>query len=179
MAVVGLVLGYSGVLFIPFILIIAAIAIPNLIRARAVANEASAAASLRTIASAAFMYSSQYSNGYPPSLLAMDGVETGTAGCDHAQLIDSVLAAGQKHGYVFTYTPVPDGQTEDRPLSEQAKANGCTVAGAGAFAITADPVRRGTSGRKSFFVDQTAVIRVEENGTASADSPMLGGSQHF
>ena len=49
MAIAGLVLGYIGFAAIPFILIIAAIAIPNLLRARMAANEASAVGSLRTI----------------------------------------------------------------------------------------------------------------------------------
>lgn len=179
MAITGLVLGYGGVLFIPFILIIAAIAIPNLIRARMAANESWAAASLRTIAAAAFMYNTQYSNGFPPSLDALDGAETGTASCDHARLIGSAIATGHKYGYVFTYTPTATGDTENPPLADQAKANGCTIAGAQAFTVTAEPVRRGTTGMKGFFVDQTAVIRVESNGTATADSPVLGGGPTF
>jgi Domain of unknown function (DUF4190)/zinc-ribbon domain len=179
MATAGLVLGYAGVLFIPFILIVAAIAIPNLLLVRTAANEASAAASLRTIASAAFIYSTKYSNGYPPSLVAIDGTADGAASCDHAQLLDSELASGRRRGYVFTYTPVPNGEIEARTLSAQAKANGCTVPGAESFTITAEPLRRGTTGTKSFFVDQTGVIRVEENGTAGADSPVLGGSERF
>ncbi|HEX4077025.1 MAG TPA: DUF4190 domain-containing protein, partial [Candidatus Acidoferrales bacterium] len=49
MAIAGLVLGYAGLFFVPFILIIAAIAIPNLLRARQAANESTAIGSLRTI----------------------------------------------------------------------------------------------------------------------------------
>ena len=180
LATAGLVLGYFGAVgLIPFILIIAAIAIPNLIRARIAANEASAAASLRTIATAAEMYSSEYSNGFPPSLLAMDGVETGTATCDHPQLINSVLASGQKLGYVFTYTPVPNLEAQDRTVSPQAAANGCTVAGSMGFAINADPVTRGTTGMRSFYVDDTNIIRVDRDGPANADSPALGESNSF
>lgn len=179
-ATTGLVLGYFGVLgLIPFILIIAAIAIPNLIRARVAANEASAQASLRVIDTAAAIYSSEYSNGYPPSLAAMDGDGTSAASCDHAHLIDAVLASGHKSGYAFTYTPMPEAENQQRPVSEKAAANGCTVAGADSFTITADPVTRGTTGFRSFFVDQTGVIRAEQNGPASADSPEIGDSQRF
>ena len=179
-ATTGLVLGYFGVLgLIPFILIIAAIAIPNLIRARIVANETSAQASLRVIDTAALSYSERYSNGFPPSLLAMDGVDAGAPSCDHAQLIDSVLASGQKSGYVFTYTAVPDLETQDRTVSAAAAANGCTVAGTTEFAIKADPITRGTTGMRSYYVDQTNVIREEQNGPASADSPEIGDSQRF
>lgn len=180
MATAGLVLGYFGVLgLIPFMLIIAAIAIPNLLRARVAANESSAIASLRTIDTAALSYSEKYSNGFPPNLLTMDGVDAGAPSCDRAQLIDSVLASGQRGGYVFTYTPVPDLETQDRTVSAAAAANGCTVAGTRGFAINADPVTRGTTGMRSFFVDQTAVIRFERNGPASADSPTLEGSERF
>jgi len=180
LATTGLVLGYFGVLgLIPFILIIAAIAIPNLLRARIAANEASAAVSLRTIDAAALMYGERYSNGFPPSLLAMDGVDAGAASCDHAQLIDSVLATGQKNGYVFTYVALPEVEGQQRPVSAPAAANGCTVAGADSFTISADPITRGTTGLRSFFVDQTGVIRWEQNGPANADSPMVGDSQRF
>ena len=180
LATAGLVLGYFGAVgLIPFILIIAAIAIPNLLRARIQANEISAQASLRVLDTAALSYSERYSNGFPPSLVAMDGVNTGTASCDHPQLIDSVLASGQKNGYVFTYTPVPDLETQDRTVSAEAAANGCTVAGTRGFAINADPLTRGTTGIRSYFIDQTGVIRVEQNGPASADSPELGESHSF
>jgi len=182
MAMTGLVLGYlgtAGLIPVAVILIIAAIAIPNLIRARIVANETSAQASLRVIDTAALSYSERYSNGFPPSLLAMDGVDAGAPSCDHAQLIDSVLASGQKSGYVFTYTAVPDLETQDRTVSAAAAANGCTVAGTTGFAINADPITRGTTGMRSYYVDQTNVIREEQNGPASADSPEIGDSQRF
>ena len=165
---------------VAIILVIAAIAIPSLLRARIAANEASAAASLRTISSAASLYSATYSNGFPPSLISMDGIDTGGASCDHAQLIDSELATGQKSGYIFRYSPVPDLEVQDRALSAKAAANGCTVAGTGSFAIHADPVTRGTTGMRGYFVDQTGVVRVEENGPASAASPAVGdGSERF
>jgi len=181
MAMTGLVLGYlgtAGLIPVAVILIIAAIAIPNLIRARIVANETSAQASLRVIDTAALSYSERYSNGFPPSLLAMDGVDAGAPNCDHAQLIDSVLASGQKNGYVFTYTPVPDLETQDRTVSAAAAANGCSVGGADSFTVTADPISSST-GSKHFYVDQTGVIRVEPNGPATADSPEIGDSQRF
>ncbi len=178
-ATAGLILGYFGAVGLIPLLIIAAIAIPNLLRTRIAANESSAVASLRVIDKAALSYSQKYSNGFPPSLLAMDGVDTGAASCDHAQLLDTVVASGQQHGYVFTYTPVPDLETQDRVVSGQAAANGCTVAGTAGFVINADPVTHGTTGVRSFFIDQTGVIRVEQNGPASADSPELGYSQSF
>lgn len=59
MAMAGLILGYIGIAFVPLILIFAAIAIPNLLRAKMAADQASAVGSLRVILSAEETYSSQ------------------------------------------------------------------------------------------------------------------------
>ncbi len=67
---------------VAIILIIAAIAIPNLLRARMAANQASGASTIRTINSATIVYSSTYNNGFPPSFAAMGGV--GGANCNAA-----------------------------------------------------------------------------------------------
>lgn len=90
---------------VAIILIIAAIAIPNLVRSRIAANEASAVGSLRSINTACMTYSANY-GGFPPTLASLrpaGGVPTPAA----ADLIDSVLAGGTKSGYVFTYSPGP------------------------------------------------------------------------
>jgi type IV pilus assembly protein PilA len=174
MAVAGLVLGYLGVAVIPFVLIVAAIAIPNLLRARMVANEASAVGSLRTINTAARTYASMYSNGYPPSLEAMAGPEGASPTCDHAELIGTTLAAGIRSGYVFTYTVrTKDGGQRILFRSDDAAAKGCTIPGDAAYTVTADPITRGTTGQRSWFTDQTGVIRCENYGPATKDSPPL------
>jgi type IV pilus assembly protein PilA len=172
LATTGLVLGYIGISIIP-IMIIAAIAIPNLLRARMAANEASAIGSVRNIDTAAFSYGERYSNGFPPGLAAMGGVGTGNASCDHAQLIDPILASGQKNGYMFTYVALPAMEASPPPDSPQAVANGCTTHGGRFFAINADPITRGTTGQRSFFADQTGVIRFNGEGPATSDSPVL------
>jgi type IV pilus assembly protein PilA len=165
MAITGLVLGYAGLFFIPFILIIAAIAIPNLLRARQAANEATAIGWLQTIDVAAIRYSSQYGNGFPPSLAAMDGGDNGAPSCDRAQLIDTPLASGLRDGYRFTYVP-----TGTQILRADAKAHGCTIPGSSSYEVHADPITRGVSGQRSFYTDQTGVIRAEENAPATPDS---------
>jgi type IV pilus assembly protein PilA len=163
MAMAGLILGYIGVAMIPFVLIVAAIAIPNLLRSKIAANQASAVGSLRTIISANLTYSSQFGSGFATTLDQLDGFG-GTAGCDHAMLIDHVLATGQRHGYVFTYSARP---------SSDAPAKGCTEPGARGFTVNADPVNRNSTGMQSYFTDETGVIRVEKSGPASADSDEL------
>ena len=95
---------------VAIILIIAAIAIPNLLRARIAANESSAAASIRTIATAELSYANAYpSVGYPLTLDVLGPVDSGcTAGpaVGHACIIDFVLASGTKSGYSFTAAQV-------------------------------------------------------------------------
>jgi len=174
MATAGLVLGYGGVLFIPFILIVAAIAIPNLIRARVVANEAEAIVRLRTIAGAAIEYNAKYSNGFPPSLSVLAGDAGDNPTCEHAHLIGNELTKGQKDGYLIEY--VPSGE---QVIWSDAKSGRCPIAGSQRFYIEAYPMRRGTTGIRSFYVDETAVIRVSPNGIAGANSRPLGESDSF
>jgi type IV pilus assembly protein PilA len=174
LATTGLVLGYLGVAIIPFMLIVAAIAIPNLLRARMAANEASAVGSLRVIETAAISYGSEYENGFPSSLDVLGGAPSGESTCNHASLIDGPLASGRKSGYVFTYTPAFPGNSAAPVISPKAAAKGCTSGGASGFTVTAEPLQRGTTGQRSFFADQTGVIRFSAGGeSATADSPPL------
>src|SRR3974390_2971448 len=78
---------------VAIILIIAAIAIPNLLRSKIAANQASAVASLRTLNTSAALFYTSF-NAYPTSIADMGG--TGTVTSTNAELIDSVLAGGTK-----------------------------------------------------------------------------------
>ena len=173
-ATTGLVLGYLGIAIIPFILIVAAIAIPNLLRARMAANEASAVGSLRTIETAAISYDSEFENGFPSSLEVLGGAPGGERSCNHSNFIEGSLASGRRSGYVFTYTAVFPGNSAAPVISPKAAAKGCTSGGASGFTVTADPLQRNTTGMRSFFADQTGIIRYSANGeSAAADSPPL------
>jgi type IV pilus assembly protein PilA len=141
---------------VAIILIIAAIAIPNLLRAKMAANEASAVGSMRTINTTAVEYSTTY-GGYPPSLLAMGGPAGGTATSTSAELIDAVLAGGTKSGYTFTYTT---GATD---------SNGNFVS----YTLTGNPTSVGVTGQREFFTDQSGVIRGNATGSATANSTPL------
>jgi type IV pilus assembly protein PilA len=134
---------------VAIILIIAAIAIPNLLRSKMAANEASAVGSLRTINTSAVAFSTTYGN-YPPTLsdLGPSTAPTSTA----ADLIDSALVTGTKSGYVFSYTSSSTYQQ---------------------YSITAGPVNQGVTGQRYFFTDQSGVIRVNLTTTASStDNPL-------
>jgi type IV pilus assembly protein PilA len=138
---------------VAIILIIAAIAIPNLLRSKMAANEASAVASLRTLNTASVAFSTTY--GAYPSLLSNLG-PAATPSSTAADLIDSVLALGIKSGYTITYTG---------------------VAGAGgiisSYTIVAAPVTQGVSGQRGFYTDQSGVIRSDPAGTATSSSTPL------
>ncbi len=156
MALAGLILGYAGVALIP-VLIIAAIAIPNLLRAKMAANEASAVSSLRTLNSTAATYYADYAHGYPPALENLGPPSTGQANEDRANLIDATLASGKKSGYMFFYSAMRL-QTSAIPLG---------------YTINADPAAAGTTGTRHFYTDQTGIIRFETGGPADAHSPPL------
>jgi len=112
---------------VAIILIIAAIAIPNLLRARIAANESSAVASVRTINSAEVAYNSAYPTvGFATSLTVLSGTCTGTnqPTSSGACLIDSTLASGSKSGYSFalnngggTNTPQGTYESDSGPLT--------------------------------------------------------------
>jgi type IV pilus assembly protein PilA len=106
---------------VAIILIIAAIAIPNLIRARISANQSSAVASIRSISTAQIQYQSNYGLvGYALNLLQLGTGGPGVPGAPvpcpgalpaNACLIDGVLTAGQtipKSGYTFNTQGIPD-----------------------------------------------------------------------
>ena len=90
---------------VAIIMIIAAIAIPNLLLARGSANQASAVSSIRTINTAMIMYISDFpANGYAPTLIVQGGMSCTPPDPTSAFLIDDQLASGSKGSYTFTLT---------------------------------------------------------------------------
>ena len=88
---------------VAIILIIAAIAIPNLLRARIAANESSAVASVRTLNTAQVSYNSAYPTvGFAATLGALAGTTCAPPNSTSACLIDTQLGSGTKSGYTFT-----------------------------------------------------------------------------
>jgi type IV pilus assembly protein PilA len=150
---------------VAIILIIAAIAIPNLLRSRMAANEASAVGSMRTITTAAITYSATYGNGFPPTLAAMGPpAGGGAASCDTSGLLDSVLSAGQKSGYNFTYAGAS---------AIPAAAPSCAVAGFNTYTVNGAPVTPGTTGIRYFFTDESGVIRFNATQAAASTDPPI------
>lgn len=92
---------------VAIILIIASIAIPNLLRARMNANETAAVQAVRTINTAQIEYNSAYPTvGFASTLVALGGTNCAPPSPTSACVIDTQLASGTKSGYVFTLTGV-------------------------------------------------------------------------
>jgi type IV pilus assembly protein PilA len=128
---------------VAIILIIAAIAIPNLLRSRMAANEASAVGSVRTINTAQVTYASTYPNVGFTDLAALGGTAA-TAAAANALLIDNVLATGAKSGYSFAST-----------------AGGAVSGINTTYGTVANPASRGQTGQRSFCSDQSGVVRFD------------------
>lgn len=140
---------------VAIILIIAAISIPQFLRARMKANEASAVSSLRTITTVQVTYVSTYQVGYAPALAALGPpIGGGAPSAASADLLDSVLASGIKNGYSFVYN-VLDVDGNGQP---------------DLYTVNANPVSPGQTGERFFYVDQTHVLRFALGGPADATS---------
>jgi prepilin-type N-terminal cleavage/methylation domain-containing protein len=160
---------------VAIILVIAAVAIPNLLRSKVAANEASAVGSLRSISTAQVTYFSSINltnqgGSYAIMLGTLGPGPTGScpstgATLTNACLLDGILAASspgggvgspnQKDGYNFYLTALSSG-----PLYT-------------AYASGADPISQGQSGTRYFYSDTTAVIRYNMTAPASVtDQPL-------
>ena len=137
---------------VAIILIIAAIAIPNLLRSRIAANEASAVGSLRTLNTSEVTFNTTYpSVGFACTLATLGPPASGqSASSNAAGLIDSNLASGVKSGFSFLL-----------PAS-----GACTQTATGIYTtydIDASPVSPGVTGQRYFCTDPSGVIQY--NGT--------------
>ncbi|MGD0416792.1 MAG: type II secretion system protein [Terriglobales bacterium] len=131
---------------VAIILVVAAIAIPNLLQARVSSNESSAVASMRTIGIAMISYNSKYwAVGFAPTLAALGGTSCAPATQASACLIDTVLASGTKNGYTFTATSIGSAPAEQY------------------FAV-ALPIA--SSANRSFCITEAGVIYYDPTGSA-------------
>ncbi len=149
---------------VTIILIIAAIAIPNLLRAKMAASEASCVASLRVLNNAEVTYAMTYNSGFTGGLNVLGPPASGQPSSVSADLVDRNLSGMEalgtdtgfvKSGYTFQYNP-----TGTFPLISY-------------YSFNADPLVRGSSGQRSFFTDDPLVIRANVSAPASkTDNPI-------
>ena len=131
---------------VAIIALIAAIAIPNLLRARHNANETAAVGTVRTMISALESFrAAQTPPSYPDGLADLSAADP--------QYLDDVLGAdpATKQGYEFNYTFTDEDQYE----------------------LTATPTSAGVTGTRGFFSDQSGVIRVADDGDPDVGDPPL------
>jgi prepilin-type N-terminal cleavage/methylation domain-containing protein len=132
---------------VAIILIIAAIAIPNLVKSKMAANEAAAVGSVRTVVTSELTYASIFpSTGF-----------TSLANLYSAGLIDSVLGGGSKSGYSFVTV-----------------AGSATPAST--FTANANPITVGTTGTNYYRSDQTGVIQRNSTSFGTSTNPGTGGT---
>lgn len=137
---------------VAIILIIAAIAIPNLLRARIAANEASAVGSTRTIVTTNTQFYTTYGQGFAPAIANLGGATPCAAAYANACLIDPILTTGAKSGYNFVDVPNTGAGTVVAPYT--------------AFEVNATPQNVGSSGQRAFCADQSGVIHYNLTGVA-------------
>jgi type IV pilus assembly protein PilA len=120
---------------IAIILIIITIAVPKYNRTQMYMRETAAVAAIQTIHKTQIQYQSQFGR-FATSLTELGPPQSGAPGPAAADLIGNDLSNGEKQGYKFILTSIPGG-----------------------YVINANPVNYGSSGSKSFYSDQTLVIR--------------------
>jgi prepilin-type N-terminal cleavage/methylation domain-containing protein len=131
---------------VAIILIIAAIAIPNLLRARRSANEGSATASMRTVGSGELLYRSTQGSFGTLAQLSADSI------------IDNVLGSGVKSGYAFAATPdATSPNLQFTSVGTPSVSTGATQTGA-----------------RFYFVDESMVVRFNLGGAATSGSTAIG-----
>ena len=147
---------------VAIILIIAAIAIPNLLRAKIAANESSAAASVRTLVTANIEYSTSYpAAGYAANIASLG--PTASTGCTtpsstNACIIDWVLSQGTKSGYILAST----GSSAVGTANTQ-------------FVASATPQNANTTGVKGFCAQEDGVVRYENPASSKETTYGSGG----
>lgn len=147
-ALTGLIMNIVSLVFLIPVLIIVSIAVPNLYASRRAANEGSAINSLRKIHAAESTYQATAGRGDFGNIEDLHG----------QNLIAAELASGMRHGYRFKVEVVKD-----------------TGEGLPGFIAVAVPIDYGSTGKRSFFVDETGVIRAADSQGMEAtkyDAPL-------
>jgi type IV pilus assembly protein PilA len=131
--------------------IIAAIAVPGLLRARQSGNEASAIGSVRGLNSAEATYAASCGGGGYATVLA----DLALAPAGGVPFISPDLAAGTKSGYTVALAAIAGAQNV---LAAGSTCNNSSVASQASYHVAADPVTRGSTGQRSFASDNRGTI---------------------
>jgi type IV pilus assembly protein PilA len=135
---------------IAIILIITMVAVPHYQRAQMLAREMAASKAVLTIQTDEVIYQSEYGR-YAATLRELGPPDSGPSSVAAAGLIGGALAGGTLGGYNFTLTGTAD-----------------------TYAIAASPVTYDSSGKRSFYLDQTGILRAtDRREPATSSSPEL------
>jgi type IV pilus assembly protein PilA len=142
--------------------IIAAIAVPGLLRARMSGNEASAIGSIRTIASAEATYASACGGGgYATTLTALGKAPAVGPAFIPSDLAGAISATALKSGYFFS---IADGPTGVDVLTGAQTCNTAATPSSTEFFAATEPGSPGSTGVRYFATDHSGMIR---QGTAA------------
>ena len=138
---------------IAIILIIVAAALPRLTKARMFAEETAAIRAVSVVHTAQTQYYSQFGR-YAATLTELGPPVSGNAGPTGADLVDRELGEGHKGGYLFTVQGTPQG-----------------------YVVQGTPKQFGTNGSRTFYSDQTQIIRNRfTNEPATVQDAEIGSS---
>jgi hypothetical protein len=130
------------------------------------AREDNAIANLRALASALETYRRAYGD-WPESLSLLGPAPPGGISPQAAGLADADLVAGSTDGYSIRYSIVPvAGNSNSNDANGRAET----------FKLAASPTEYGKTGRRSFFLDSTGILRgADKQGSlATAGDPRIG-----
>ena len=138
---------------VAIIAIIAAIAIPNLLRSRMSANEASAVGGIRTVTTGEVGYQAAGIDPDGTTGVGQYGTLAQLSGTTPS-FVDTAIGTGTKSGYTFVALPVANSSSPS-------------------FTCTAQPASAGRTGTKSYFSDESGVIRFSGDSASMATSASL------
>ncbi len=140
------------------VVLVAKIVVPSLWDSKSEINEGSAVRSLRMIVTAENNYVTSYDTGFSQTLATLGPPADAAPTASLAGFLDSELVTGTKEGYTFTYTAGPADENGRIPT----------------YKLNADPVSSAT-GKTHYFVDQTGIVRVNDQQAANDKDKPLGG----
>lgn len=152
---------------VSILLALGAVAAEGIWLARLRHNEAAAVASLRIICAAEQIYLRTYDVGYSETLRALGPPDSGAPSALAADLIPAALASGQSNGYQFTYAP--GAVVTVSPGNARVRKRVRPVV----YSLTAVPLRPKLSGVRSYYVDESGLIRFALSGAAGPFSPLI------
>jgi hypothetical protein len=122
---------------------------------------------LRAVAAALETYRRAYGK-LPDTLAVLGPAPANGVSPDAAGLLDADLAGGDKDGYTIRYTIKSAGV--DLPEDQASKAE--------TFSVASTPMEYGKTGRRSFFLDSSGILRAadKQGGVAINTDPRIGPS---